>query len=502
MFDISLKVSGSTKKGIALKRLAQIDVPNDQPISSSNACTKCVIDVKEINDTIQCSKCSKSYHTTCLTHPIPSDFTTMQAKNPCLWWLCMACVLVPEKPPTSAPSANIASDGKDNQLTNDAASKKRSAPSAEQVDVVNNISKQLLSFKSELMENINDVIERKLNSAFSKLSDTSSSVSTAQSYADMARPANKSDEQNTTPCVTTNKEHVTETAVSTPEVLILSPKPDLTVSDVLLNKVKKSVENKLKKLQVEFVRPNSNTNKIAVGFKNSDLRAEAESLLNSNDDIALSGYTCKSIHKMLPKISLINVSSDVFDEVDRSSEDEELIKQLEKQSIIDKILDKNDAVKILHSDEEHTLQVVYLKKVTEHQYTIVLKVSPAIRAALINQGRRIYIGSTVYYFTDRFHVQQCYHCQKIGHTSGKCPDIRDDPVCMYCMGRHYMSSKCSPTIKKNHSIHRCARCLASPHGNDAELGLTHNAASPNCPLIKRELKRLEQNTNFTSKNVM
>jgi hypothetical protein len=53
-------------------------------------------------------------------------------------------------------------------------------------------------------------------------------------------------------------------------------------------------------------------------------------------------------------------------------------------------------------------------------------------------------------------------------------------------------------VKKNHSMHRCARCLASPVGNDAKQGITHNAASPQCPLILREKGRLEQNTDFTS----
>jgi len=152
----------------------------------------------------------------------------------------------------------------------------------------------------------------------------------------------------------------------------------------------------------------------------------------------------------------------------------------------------------LHS-QGHTLSVVYLKKISDHQYTIILKVSPAIRSAILNQDGRIYLGNTVYPFSDRFHVEQCYHCQQLGHTSKNCPDTGKRPVCMYCMESH-KSSDC--TKKKNHSQHRCARCIASPVGNDAENALTHNAASPSCPLIVRESKRLAQNTDFTSKNVM
>ena len=506
-FDVLLKVSslkGTTKRAKLINGICEDGSVHDVRILQSNACLKCSEDVPS-DKVIECLLCNEKYHIPCLTHSIPADFITQQFKNPCLWWFCSSCVAdakVADAKPGKEPPAKEICD-------KDPVSKVISEGDE-------SIIKQLSVMKCEMLNELNKTIESKLENVLSQLAekslsvkapvnqvccnveDTSSPLSSPLSTTRSWEPLNKPGEE---PCVNSQtQERAPETVVGEPEVLILSPEDGVNVSDVLLNKVKKSVETKLKRLPVEFVRPNSNSKKIALGFKTSELRTEAESLINSDNDLASSGYTCKPVNKMLPKISLFNVSSDVFDEVDRSSEDEDQIKQLEKLAVIEKILDKNDDVRALHS-EQHTLQVVYLKKITEHQYTIVLKVSPAIRAALIKQGRRIYVGSTVHYFTDRFHVQQCYHCQKIGHTSGKCPEIASAPVCMYCMGKH-KSSNCTPDVKKNPSVHRCARCLASTHGNDAELGLTHNAASPNCPLIKRELKRLEQNTNFTSKNAM
>ena len=95
---------------------------------------------------------------------------------------------------------------------------------------------------------------------------------------------------------------------------------------------------------------------------------------------------------------------------------------------------------------------------------------------------------------------ESYHCQLVGHTSDDCPDAKSggSPICMYCMGKH-RSSKCP--CKKNKDVHVCARCLASPHGKDAENARTHNAGSMDCAVLIRETARLASNTDFKSKNV-
>ena len=67
------------------------------------------------------------------------------------------------------------------------------------------------------------------------------------------------------------------------------------------------------------------------------------------------------------------------------------------------------------------------------------------------------------------------------------------------MGKH-KSKECQ--CKRNIDKHCCAKCYSSNYSNDADNYRSHNAASPNCPVLIRELKRLESNTDLISKNVM
>jgi hypothetical protein len=289
------------------------------------------------------------------------------------------------------------------------------------------------------------------------------------------------------------------------EVLILSPNKDSVPNTETINvmgKVKKAVEKKLENVQVEFVRPNSKSLKIAVGFRDTTLRENGEKLLNADDDLLSLGYKSKPANKMLPKISLFNVSSDIFDDIDRSGSDEKIMQAAEKKVVIDSIIAKNPCVAELHVDHDHTLEVVFINKNKHDEYNVILKLSPAIRIAILNkQNGTVYLGLGRYRFSDRYHVQQCYHCQAIGHTSKNCPVLTNPPVCLYCMGKH-RAKNCPSEIKDDRSRHRCARCLASTYGKDAESALTHNSASPNCPVIIREMNRLQSNTDFTSLNRM
>jgi hypothetical protein len=493
MFDISLQVRGTTKKGIALKALFQQNVPNDNHIPVSNTCIKCVVDVDE-NDAIQCSKCSKNYHITCLTHPIPSDFTTMQAKNPCLWWLCMACVLVPEKHPTPpTPNTIIVSGSEDNQLT---------------------IAKQLSEMKCEMLNELSKTIETKLENVLSQLREKSSSVNQVCSDVEKACSSSYSncftdDHPNTgttniSPISITNcRPQVSQqTRVHSPndikatEVLILSPVDHDTKSVDAMKVVRKKAESLLKGTQVEFIRTNNISMNIVVGFKDADTREQSEAIIKGDDTLLQpNNYDIKSPNKMLPKLIVPNVAIDLLEEADKTGNADE-VRESEKKVIIEKVLAKNECIRDLVAGG-HTLKVVFVSKHKNKEvFSFGLKVSPAIRAALISQQqRKIYLGTTRYPFDDRYHVKICYHCQMLGHISKNCPDKTKEQVCLYCMGKH-ASSSCS--ARYNRSIYQCARCLASCFSTDANNFRTHNGADPQCPVVVRETKRLELNTDLKS----
>ena len=283
------------------------------------------------------------------------------------------------------------------------------------------------------------------------------------------------------------------------EVLVLVPNDSSAKTTENMNNVKKVIGNKLKDTQVEFIRANPKSMKVVLGFKNSILRDASEQIITSSSALNSFGYHAKCATKMLPKISLHNVLSEVLDDVDTSS-DTTTVRSQEKEVIIDKILSKNPCIKTM-KDEGHTLEVVYLNKNPKNNLlTIGLKVSPAIRSAIIqNQQGNIYLGYSRYNFRDRFHFKHCYHCQMIGHISMDCPDKEKHAVCMYCMNNH-RSNSCP--VKEDASKHCCVRCLASKHGNDAENCKSHNAGDIKCPVTEREITRLKENTEYLSKNLM
>ena len=64
-------------------------------------------------------------------------------------------------------------------------------------------------------------------------------------------------------------------SVQSPEVLVLSPTCSVAEASVnSMNNTKKFIETKLKNCQVDFVRQNSKTKKLMVGFRNKELRSE------------------------------------------------------------------------------------------------------------------------------------------------------------------------------------------------------------------------------------
>ena len=533
MLEFSFKFKESTSRGRLLKAFLKDTSPEscDSPILLSNACPGCSTDVNPI-DCIDCPICKGKFHIPCLTYAIPTDFVTLQADNPCIWWCCSKCVSKAENTVNPDSVTNVDDNVIDDKGLTDQQS------SHNQVDFVSMISNQFKEFKSELMNSVNSAIEDKINSVLiDKALDISSTTQASPTQLNNPLPGLYSDKAKVTtpgpssptivpeppstfapstsyPLTSTQNSSphsstVTQSKLPPAEVLVLSPISDnSSITALAMNNVKKSVEKKLKNVQVDFIRANDKTKKVTVGFRNQELRDEGSRLLNEQEVLASLGYESKNGSKMLPKISLTRVSSDIFDDIWTNNGNPEQLKNLQKEVVVQKILEKNPRVNELHS-LGHTLAVVYINKVvkqrsnqTIEEYSIGLKVSPLIRLKLMDEQQGIiYLGNRRYSVTDRYYIKQCYHCQLIGHTSEDCPEAKANkpPVCMYCMGKH-RSSAC--TNKSNKAVHCCGRCLASKVKDDAENFKCHNAASSQCPVISREAKRLSENTELASKNVM
>ena len=286
------------------------------------------------------------------------------------------------------------------------------------------------------------------------------------------------------------------------EILLIVPNDNIDKTAGNMDTVKNIVENKLKDTQVEFIKTNQKSMKIVVGFKTTALRDIGKDKIDSDSQLDSFHYHTKSGSKMLPKIYLSNVLEDVLCDVSGLQGDNSpnALRAAEKTTIVNKILAKNPCVSEL-SNIGHTLEVVYINKNnSSKQISIGLKVSPAIRLAIMdNQEGNLYLGNSRYQIKDRYHIKYCFHCQIIGHISTDCPNKNAGSVCMYCMGKH-RSSTCS--TKDDERMHCCARCLASYQANDAENYKSHNASDSKCPVMLREIERLKGNTELMSKNVM
>ncbi|KAL5253885.1 hypothetical protein ACHWQZ_G013597 [Mnemiopsis leidyi] len=475
MLEFKFKIRETTRNGRLLKDLFKTDDDVCCRIPLSKVCGKCCDEVDDQSKIVNCFICKNNYHASCLTHTLSPDCLSALTANPHLWWFCAACTTTSEV----------------------AHGEQKSAP--DQVDIMNTFNEQFSVLKNELMLNMNDAIEKKLSSVVEKINVPKQ---VAQPMPLLSSFFNSSSKVSTSPQV---QQPVPPASA---EILSVAPNGN-DVSAAKMNDVKRFVTDTLKTVPVEFITANDKSKKISIGFRDSDTRQKADALVNANDTLRSYGYSSKMSNKMLPKVTISNVSIDILDGIDLegANGDVDQIRDIKKHSVIMKIIEKNPSVKALH-DEGHTLQVVYLNtnkrttdKTTREELTIGLKVSPAIYQVLLHQqAGSIYIGNRRYKVTDRFFVKQCYHCQMIGHTSQSCQEALANrpPKCMYCAGSH-RSAEC--TKKRNKTDHACARCLASTSTSDSQAAKTHNAGSNQCPILVRETRRLAALTDFTSKNM-
>ena len=285
------------------------------------------------------------------------------------------------------------------------------------------------------------------------------------------------------------------------EVIVLNPIGDKPPS-VPLENITKRISKVLKNVKVSFTAANNNSKKISLGFPDVYTRDEGMAAINEGDFLSSLGYQSKNATKMLPKMTVHNVRNCVLDDIIVNSECSALeqTRDLEKKTLRDLILAKNTSIQSLVA-LGHTFDIIYLNKnkFGEKNMTIGLKLSPAVRAAILDKQRGyIYIDCQSYAVSDRFYFKECYHCQMLGHISTDCSNKTKAPTCMYCMGKH-MSKDC--THKRHYDQHCCARCHSSKDPNESANYRSHNASSSYCPVMERERARLASMTDITSKNV-
>ena len=277
------------------------------------------------------------------------------------------------------------------------------------------------------------------------------------------------------------------------EVVILT----LSNEDHNLTDIHETVTKVLDDIPVSFVRVNDVTNKLTVGFPNKNIQELGENKLKNAEHLQFDGITVSQPKKMLPKLTITNIPTDIFIGIDISDKDKrEDVKNVLKEHILKKNASTQELVRL-----NHTFEVVYINANKNERFcTSAIKVSPTIRKKIIfeNEGY-LYIGNSKCQVSDRYFYKQCYHCQQIGHISKDCPSHNEKPICMYCSESHS-----TRFCRKKHQRyeHRCVNCAKSRNKDIFSKCTSHNSGSSNCPLSLKEVERLKKNTEMISKNVM
>ena len=474
-------------------------------IFSSGKCQRC--DSNATNQTVSCLFCRNRFHViNCFSDQAVNSFPSTTFDTVIAPALGLRGSATWEKRPGNLafvcdPCMEHFECNKQNELDNKTGHRSHDATAINiesngQQHINNIINDTLSSFKRDILE----AIDEKLSAAL-----TNNDVS---NYTKSPQPLFTDIVSNNPINIVNNSSFSNQSQLQPKdterEVLVLSPSEpndgNKTSTD-FVSKVKKTVTNTMKNVQVSKIQVNNTSGKISVTFPNSAARDAGLKSLEEKGNLNTLGYSAKNANKLLPKITLNGVNSDILDDIDTTGKNIDEIRDLQKVVIIDQLNEKNPCIKTL-SELGHTVQVVFVRKfASAPKLTIGIKISAAIRTALLHtQNGSVFLGPQSYRFEDRFHYIQCYHCQLLGHTSVKgCPKKDDQPVCLYCMQGH-KSSECK--LKNQPNKHCCAKCLASTNPDDNANYRTHNSASNDCPVIIREIRRLIDMTDMVSKNVM
>lgn len=235
--------------------------------------------------------------------------------------------------------------------------------------------------------------------------------------------------------------------------------------------VRSSISGKLKNIPVQ----RSLVTKSGQGcllFPTKDDQEQAQKILENDFNISIS---TKKKKQLLPKIKVFKINDSY------KKDDKDVLKMA--------VLEKNPYIKAFISDQ-HTFEVLIID---EKYHYCILKVSPAIREAMMKRGS-LFIDMESHHIKDHVHVIQCFSCQGHGHKRGddECPHKGTNKnVCLYCGGDHE-SKNCSH--KKDQSHWNCINCMKSDNSQVRMNAKGHTSTSPYCPFVMQQAKSVISRT--------
>lgn len=245
------------------------------------------------------------------------------------------------------------------------------------------------------------------------------------------------------------------------QVLLKSQDNEVLTQQSFADKVKKN----LQAIPINSIK----VSKQGVGvitFPNESTRDDGYSKLKDKFCVESNNRPYRSL---LPKITISNIQTSDYNNTDAS-----------KLSLVKAICDKNSDLKLL-IDAGKVFDVILIKEDSRNigASFAVARVDKEIYSKIQALHYQIFIDFNRCRVTDRFHVTQCYGCQKFGHVRSKCP-TKHILVCRYCSGEH--DGKNCP-VKGDFKKYNCSNC----HAN-------HSTTYAGCPVLKNQALSLMQRT--------
>ena len=371
--------------------------------------------------------------------------------------------------------------------------------------LVEDITSLLTKMKGEILRDVNSLMDSKLrstSSASNEVSDSEGSFSLCDNttYASKAvstvkqnNDCSQKSSSHPKPSFNYNANKFNEPADYKDHVVVLSTTSNSLNTDHF-EKVTEAIDEEFSNVPFNLIKSNPSNKKILLNFPSENDANTGKQLLQSCKLLSDNNYTIADAKKIFPKITVSNipnylVSSIVSKKTQKSpSELRENLKTFLKV----KILEKNNFVKEQLANGK-VFDIVFVN-VGKDYTTLGVKVSPVIRNHLLDNNG-LYVGNTRCPIFDRFHVKQCFKCQKIGHISTDCRE--EHPVCMYCSAMH-ITGTCPN--KKTKEMYKCRNCAHSKDPAIKNSCDSHHSGSYQCPTIIREKKRMEERTDY-SKNL-
>lgn len=482
-----LKLDGRTVRGRKWKDLNACGNPLKQgALFGKKLCSKCNVSPDLEKEVIECMSCHLHFHLSCLLEPVPASFVETVSNNPSIYWFCLGCI--------SCKSSN---EPTLENVNNDIIPDGDIMPT----DVV--LQSSLLSFKKDILSLVGETIESKfksltglINNAKGNGPNQKSNDILTKSYSDAVETSTSENVLNQ-PFNTFKDEERSKTTEK--HVLILEPTK--VIDDSSEGAAKPTslslINNAINGVNVDFCSLKK-SGRVAIGFQSVESLKAAEKKLNESKECS-SAFSTRPPKKMMPKVTVHGISEVLFEFCENRDEMCDVL--------LDDIIKRNTVVKsLIDSNSSEFISVVMVqKKMNSHDYvtyTAVLKMSSAVRKAIFDNGNKLYISLRRCKVTDRYHVKQCYHCQKPGHVSNDCPVKKDDalPTCFYCSGPH-SSAKCGN--KQSEINQRCANCLKSRNPDMVKGANSHTAASRDCPVMQAYINTIRKKTvNWKEKNIL